>query len=278
MLCHFVFRLNGSASRDREGLKFPRRRACGTRSLGWLGTYDVLSAVVVVVVPAGVRLVDVLGRRLVVGRMPGDVVLLPRFGRGDVGGRLLRRLLILILDVLRLLLRVLTVLLLLILILHFSSPLEVGPLVAPFELDIREHRPVCRTMSTPFLDIIERLRVGAGCGSVWMSRLSSERKEGGALTETETETKNEPDETIGRLSRCLKTLCSEAALKILDGLKNGPHSVGELALLAEISPQAASNHLKALWGAGLVSRSRQGQRVVYSLDREALKRIADSLA
>lgn len=83
---------------------------------------------------------------------------------------------------------------------------------------------------------------------------------------------------IGTLSRSLKSLCSETALEILIVLRNGPSSVGELALLAEISPQAASNHLKALWGSGLVSRSRKGQRVVYSLEREALKRVAESLA
>lgn len=84
--------------------------------------------------------------------------------------------------------------------------------------------------------------------------------------------------TITELSRVLKSLCSETALRILSVLRNGPQSVGELALSAGISSQAASNHLKSLWGVRIVNRVRNGQRVVYSLDGEALASIGRSLA
>lgn len=83
--------------------------------------------------------------------------------------------------------------------------------------------------------------------------------------------------TTPELSRVLKSLCSETALKILFVLRNGPQCVGELALSVGISSQAASNHLKSLWGVRIVNRTRKGQRVVYSLDGEALARICRSL-
>jgi DNA-binding transcriptional ArsR family regulator len=54
-------------------------------------------------------------------------------------------------------------------------------------------------------------------------------------------------------------------LSILEALRNGPHSVGEIAAAAGLSQPNVSNHLACLYDCGLVAREQQGRYVYYRL-------------
>ena len=56
-------------------------------------------------------------------------------------------------------------------------------------------------------------------------------------------------------------------------LSRGPASVGELAAPFDMSLQAVSKHIAVLEAAGLVSRSRDGQRRPVHLEAAALERL-----
>jgi DNA-binding transcriptional ArsR family regulator len=58
--------------------------------------------------------------------------------------------------------------------------------------------------------------------------------------------------------------------QIFDALKNGPHSVGELAARVPVSRPAVSQHLKVLKDAGLVVDRKDGARRIYSVDPNGL--------
>jgi DNA-binding transcriptional ArsR family regulator len=57
---------------------------------------------------------------------------------------------------------------------------------------------------------------------------------------------------------------------IVELLRGGPRSVGELADAMPISRPAVSRHLRLLREAGLVSEERQGTRNIYRLHDEGL--------
>jgi DNA-binding transcriptional ArsR family regulator len=54
-------------------------------------------------------------------------------------------------------------------------------------------------------------------------------------------------------------------IKLLDRLRDGDASVGELQAALGASQQNVSKHLAILHGAGMVSRTKQGNRTVYSI-------------
>ena len=57
---------------------------------------------------------------------------------------------------------------------------------------------------------------------------------------------------------------------ILERLRAGPRTVGELADLLPVSRPAVSQHLKVLRDAGVVTETRQGVRHYFALDARAL--------
>jgi rhodanese-related sulfurtransferase/predicted transcriptional regulator len=70
-----------------------------------------------------------------------------------------------------------------------------------------------------------------------------------------------------------KALASPRRLELLDLLAQAPRSVEELAEAAGLSVANASQHLQALHAAGMVSRTREGTRVRYSLAGEEALRL-----
>ena len=54
-------------------------------------------------------------------------------------------------------------------------------------------------------------------------------------------------------------------IRILDSLRGGPGSVGELAGTLETTQQNVSKHLGALHSAAIVAREKDGNRVLYSI-------------
>lgn len=68
-----------------------------------------------------------------------------------------------------------------------------------------------------------------------------------------------------------KAFASPVRLELLDLLAQAPRSVEELARASDQSTANASQHLQALYAAGLVGRSREGTRIRYSLTGQPLQ-------
>jgi len=63
--------------------------------------------------------------------------------------------------------------------------------------------------------------------------------------------------------------------QILEALKSGPLSVGELAAKLPVSRPAVSQHLRVLKDAGLVTDRRDGTRRIYGVDPAGLAEIRE---
>lgn len=74
-----------------------------------------------------------------------------------------------------------------------------------------------------------------------------------------------------------RALSDRTRREILRLLSARPHTVGALVERFHLSQPAMSRHLAVLRQAGLVLADRQGQNVVYSLDRPALRDLVEAL-
>lgn len=74
-----------------------------------------------------------------------------------------------------------------------------------------------------------------------------------------------PTEVFRRQAEICKSLADPKRLMILNGLKGGPKSVGELAEIAGLKQSNASQHIGVLRRAGVIKPERQGNIVYYSL-------------
>lgn len=59
--------------------------------------------------------------------------------------------------------------------------------------------------------------------------------------------------------------------KILRFLRSGPKSAGEIATAFTLSKPTLSHHFRVLVGAGLCRTHREGNRIVYTLQSNALE-------
>jgi len=75
---------------------------------------------------------------------------------------------------------------------------------------------------------------------------------------------------VNNPDRVFAALASPPRRRILAFLSQTALSTADLAERFALSAPAVSRHLSVLLHAGLVSAERQGQRVLYRLDRDAL--------
>jgi rhodanese-related sulfurtransferase/predicted transcriptional regulator len=75
-----------------------------------------------------------------------------------------------------------------------------------------------------------------------------------------------------------KALANATRLELLDLLAQAPRGVNELAELSGQSVANTSQHLQVLHGAGLVERTRDGNRVRYAVSGEPALRVSLALA
>lgn len=68
----------------------------------------------------------------------------------------------------------------------------------------------------------------------------------------------------------LSALSDPTRQALLERLRKGPQSVGELAQRLPVSQPAVSQHLRVLREAGLVTLRKDGARRIYSLDPTGL--------
>lgn len=74
-----------------------------------------------------------------------------------------------------------------------------------------------------------------------------------------------PEPLIELVAQRFRVLGEPMRIKLLDHLRDGDATVGDLQEALGASQQNVSKHLGVLHGAGMVSRSRRGNRVVYSI-------------
>jgi DNA-binding transcriptional ArsR family regulator len=75
---------------------------------------------------------------------------------------------------------------------------------------------------------------------------------------------------MANVINALAALADPTRREVFEGLRRGPHSVGELAARLPVSRPAVSQHLKVLKEAGLVSDRAEGTRRVYQIDPQGL--------
>ncbi|MGH9276746.1 MAG: ArsR/SmtB family transcription factor [Acidimicrobiales bacterium] len=80
------------------------------------------------------------------------------------------------------------------------------------------------------------------------------------------------------LASVLGVLAEPHRLLVLGELRGGPRSAGELARATGMAPSLASHHLAVLLRADLVSRWREGSFVYYTLNRDRVGAVQQSLA
>ena len=74
-----------------------------------------------------------------------------------------------------------------------------------------------------------------------------------------------PDELTELIAQRFRVLSEPMRIKLLDRLREGPATVGELQAATGGSQQNVSKHLGVLLGAGLVSRTKQGTFSRYAI-------------
>jgi len=78
------------------------------------------------------------------------------------------------------------------------------------------------------------------------------------------------DELAELIADRFRTLAEPTRLRLLDTLRDGPASVGELQERIGSSQQNVSKHLGILHRAGLISRRKEGTSSVYAIADESV--------
>lgn len=73
------------------------------------------------------------------------------------------------------------------------------------------------------------------------------------------------NEELEPVAELFKALSSSSRLRILQVLAQGPATVGRIAAEGELSQPLASQHLRTLRAAGLVSVQRSGREAHYAV-------------
>ena len=91
------------------------------------------------------------------------------------------------------------------------------------------------------------------------------------MTAAATSGRNRSLKSLRDLTPLLSALGDPTRQQIVERLRRGPRSVGELAASLPVSRPAVSQHLKVLKGAGIVQESRAGVRHYFSLEPTAVE-------
>jgi DNA-binding transcriptional ArsR family regulator len=82
-------------------------------------------------------------------------------------------------------------------------------------------------------------------------------------------------EKIGLVAERFRALAEPARLHIMNTLRYGEQTVGELAESTHLGTANVSKHLQLLHAAGFVTRRKEGLRVYYGLADEDVFRLCD---
>jgi ArsR family transcriptional regulator, zinc-responsive transcriptional repressor len=82
-----------------------------------------------------------------------------------------------------------------------------------------------------------------------------------------------PLEVLDEAAECLRTVAHPYRLRIIQMLLAGDYMVAELAEACGIQPHMASEHLRMMQRAGLLTSRRDGRKVYYSVAEPHLEDI-----
>ena len=86
-----------------------------------------------------------------------------------------------------------------------------------------------------------------------------------------------PEPLVELVAQRFRVLGEPMRIKLLDRLRDGEASVGELQEALGASQQNVSKHLAILHSAGMVSRSKQGNRTVYAISDPGVFELCDQV-
>jgi DNA-binding transcriptional ArsR family regulator len=83
-------------------------------------------------------------------------------------------------------------------------------------------------------------------------------------------------ESLALKAKLFRGFSDPSRLAILETLRTGPKSVGEVVAATGFPQSSVSTHLACLHGCGLVSRSQQGRFVFYEISDERVRSILET--
>jgi DNA-binding transcriptional ArsR family regulator len=86
-----------------------------------------------------------------------------------------------------------------------------------------------------------------------------------------------PEPLVDLLAQRFRVLGEPMRIKLLDHLREGAASVGELQDALGASQQNLSKHLGILHAAGMVSRTKQGNRTLYAISDPSVFELCDQV-
>ena len=86
-----------------------------------------------------------------------------------------------------------------------------------------------------------------------------------------------PTQLVELIAQRFRVLGEPMRIKLLDRLRAGEASVGELQAALGASQQNLSKHLGILHDAGMVSRTKQGNRTVYAISDPGVFELCDQV-
>jgi DNA-binding transcriptional ArsR family regulator len=79
-----------------------------------------------------------------------------------------------------------------------------------------------------------------------------------------------PDDLVELIARRFRVLAEPMRIRLLDRLRAGEATVGEIAQAVDASQQNVSKHLAVLTDAGVLGRRKDGNRVYYRIADEGV--------
>lgn len=86
-----------------------------------------------------------------------------------------------------------------------------------------------------------------------------------------------PDPLVEMIARRFQVLAEPMRIKLLDRLRDGEATVGELVEATGGSQQNVSKHLRVLFDAGLVTRAQEGNFARYAIADEGVFRLCEEV-
>ncbi len=79
-----------------------------------------------------------------------------------------------------------------------------------------------------------------------------------------------PDPLVELIAQRFRLIGEPTRIKLLDAMRHGPSTVGELQAATGASQQNVSKHLGMLVDAGMVQRTKDGVRALFSIADDSL--------
>lgn len=86
-----------------------------------------------------------------------------------------------------------------------------------------------------------------------------------------------PEPLVELVAQRFRVLGEPMRIKLLDRLRDGAATVGELQQALGASQQNVSKHLGVLYAAGMVARSKEGNHTRYSISDPAVFELCDQV-